>query len=243
MILKLRIFFYKLPWPWHLIAPNTFLLIISVIAFWYPTPEDKQSLRMFSEDYLTVVDNWGRIMMAKMSPHLALAMCDHLTLQSFHSKQVLVITSSYGRNWADGEITCLSSHCRSHGKLGNNLGSRLRTCPYHWIIPPHSGTVGQMMMPTSIRRKPSNEAYRVYKYMWEKQDIAIYQKMIISMLKKIKIFPTMISIRRKGKPPDTNSDQRCTVNSGPGSLLFLLHLPSLTKWRLSFIKSSWFTLL
>lgn len=58
---------------------------------------------------------------------------------------------------------------------------------------------------------------------------SIYQKMIISMLKKKKIFPTMISIRRKGKPSDTNSDQRCIVNSGSGSLMFLLHLPSLTK--------------
>lgn len=97
MSLKLRIFFYKLPWLWYLIAPNTFLLIILVITFCYPTSEDKLSFRMFSEDYLTVVDNWRRIMMAKMSPHLALAMCDHLTLQSFHSKWVL----SYGRNWAD----------------------------------------------------------------------------------------------------------------------------------------------
>lgn len=128
MSLKLRIFFYKLPWSWYLIVPNTFLLIIPVIAFWYPTSEDKLSFRMSSEDYLTVVDNWKRIMMAKMSPHLALAVCNHLALQSFHSKWVIVITSSYGRNWADrrdilSKLTLLVT--RQTGKQSRQLTAYL----------------------------------------------------------------------------------------------------------------------
>lgn len=148
---------------------------------------------MFSEDYLTVVDN-QKMMMAKMSPHLALAMCDHLTFQSLHSKWVLVITSSYRRNCAErwdnlSKLTLLVTW--QTGTQSRQLAEYLFLLLGHTTSLRNSWANGDAhSVGGSLQMRLTESTNTCGK---SKTQLCI-KKIIISMLKKIKTFSKMISI-------------------------------------------------